>query len=432
MSSLREFWQRTQSIRASLLVLCVFLVGFLLGTQYNVSSASQIDLDATEEEEFQAFWQAYDLLRSRYLDPLDTHALVEGAISGMMDAAGDQYTGYMPSDVYSLLDEDISGEIQGIGVVIRTLEETGRIEVANVMRDTPAERAGVQVGDVFLEVDGEDVTEFGQLELAGVVRGPRGSTVDIVFLRDGEPVEYEIERDRIPVPTSEYGILEGDVAYLRLYEFNPQSRPQFDEALVEMNVNERAGLVIDLRGNPGGTLDGAIDMTSAFIEEGTILREEFANRTETLEANGDFADVNVPVVVLVDETSASASELMAGAMQDTDTGTVIGETTFGKGTVQIWQGLSNGGGVRITIARWLTPDGSWIHEQGIAPDYVVNWDPENGYLLDIEDPESVDGDPQLQSALEFLQAGELNVDEIASEFNLTPESEDDETSVTVE
>ena len=159
MSSLRDFWQRTQNIRASLLVFLVFVTGFLLGSQYNITTAAQINLDAEEEQEFQAFWQAYDLLRDRYLDPLDTHVVVEGAISGMLDAVGDQYTGYMPSDVYSLLDEDISGEIQGIGVVIRTIQETGAIEVANVMKDTPAERAGVQVGDVFLEVDGEKVTE---------------------------------------------------------------------------------------------------------------------------------------------------------------------------------------------------------------------------------------------------------------------------------
>lgn len=426
MSGFRKFWNRTRGIRASLIVFATFGLGVLIGSQYNTTAATQISLSAEEEKEFQAMWEAYDLLRDRYLDPLDTHTVVEGAISGMLEATGDQYTGYMPSDVYSLLDEDISGEIQGIGVVIRTIQETGEIEVANVMKDTPAERAGVQVGDIFVEVDGEEVIGYNQLELAGIVRGPRGSEVNIIFRRDGDLVEYDIERDRIPVPTIEHTVLEGDIGFIRMFEFNPQSRPQFDAALEEMGVENLNGLILDLRGNPGGTLDSAIDMSSAFIEEGVILREEFANGQEdTLKANGNFANFGIPVVILVDETSASASELMAGALQDTDTATVVGETTFGKGTVQIWQGLSNGGGVRITIARWLTPEGHWIHEQGITPDVIVNWDPEGGYFIDIDDPESLAGDPQLQAAVELLQEGEVDVDAIMEEFDLEPETSDE-------
>lgn len=409
MAKFRAFWDGKVRFKYSVLLVMVFTIGFLLGNLTNISAAMQVRLSPEEEQEFIALWEAYDLLRDRYLDPVDTDILVEGAINGMMESTGDQYTGYMFSEVYSLLDEDISGEIQGIGVVIRTIEDTGAIEVANVMRDTPAQRAGVQVGDIFLEVDGEDVIGLTQLELAGMVRGPRGSTVNILFLRGEETVELDIERDRIPIPTVEHTILDGDIGFIRMFEFNPQSRPQFDAALEDMGMENLNGLILDLRGNPGGTLDSAIDMTSAFIDEGgVILREEFkGGQEDTLRANGNFIGFEFPVVILVDETSASASELMAGAVQDTDTATVIGETTFGKGTVQIWQGLSNGGGVRVTIARWLTPNGNWIHEQGIVPDVEVEWDPEGGYFLDLEDPESLAGDPQLQAAVNYLLELEL-------------------------
>lgn len=405
---LHTVWQRANSVRIGLLLAAVFTMGFLLGSQYNPIFATQVSLSAEEEQEFEAFWQAYDLLRARYLDPLDTHAVVEGAISGMLDSVGDQYTGYMFSEVYSLMNEDISGEIQGIGVIIRTVEDTGLIEVANVLKDTPAERAGVRNGDIFLTVDGEDVRGYTQLELAGIVRGPRGSLVDITFLREDDTVELSIERDRIPIPTAEYALLEDEIAYIRLFEFNPQSRPQVEEALNDLGSQaELSGMILDLRGNPGGTLDSSIEIASAFVEDEVLVLEEFADRNETLRTDGSFLGLEIPVVILVDEASASASELVSGALQDHEAATIIGETTFGKGTVQIWQGLSNGGGVRITIARWLTPDGNWIHEQGISPDIEVDWDPEGGYVLDINDEDSLAGDRQLQAAIGFLLDGTI-------------------------
>ncbi len=412
MNKLSKLREHAQGIKYTALLVMVFTIGFLLGNLTNITAAVQVSLTAEEEKEFEAFWEAYDLLRDRYLDPLDTHTVVEGAISGMLEATGDQYTGYMTSDVYSLLDEDISGEIQGIGVMIRTMEETGAIEVANVMKGTPAEASDVRVGDIFLTVDGEDVVGYNQLELAGIVRGPRGSTVNIVFLREGEEVEKAIVRDSIPIPTVEFTELEGGIGLIRMFEFSSQSYPQFEQALRELDARNLNGIILDLRGNPGGTLESAIQMTSAFQEDGIILREEFAgDRTEELSVESEyFIDLDIPVILLVDETSASASELMAGALQDTDNATIIGETTFGKGTVQIWQGLSNGGGVRVTIARWLTPEGNWIHEQGIKPDVEVDWDPEGGIILDLEDPESLAQDPQLQAAIEFLQSGEMAMD----------------------
>jgi carboxyl-terminal processing protease len=400
-----RIWQRSQGLRTTVLIVLVFASGFLFGSQSGFLASAQINLSDEEEQEFAAFWQAYEMVRSQYLDPIDTHLVVEGAIAGMMDSLGDQYTGYMSSEVYSLMNEDISGEIQGIGVIIRTLEETGEIEVVNILQDTPAERAGVMVGDIFIVVDGEDVFGFNQLELAGIVRGPRGSTVDITFRRGDELIDMSIERDRIPIPTAEHTLLEGNIGFVRLFEFNSQSRPQLEAAIEDMGGEENLnGLILDLRGNPGGTLDSSIEISSAFLDDKIILLEEFANRNETLSTNDTYLGLTIPVVVLVDERSASASELVSGALQDHGAATIIGEVTFGKGTVQSWRGLSNGGGVRITIARWLTPNGNWIHEEGITPDIIVEWEPENGYILDIDDEAALEADPQLQAAIEYLNS----------------------------
>ncbi|MFZ4812997.1 MAG: S41 family peptidase [Phototrophicaceae bacterium] len=393
----------------ALLVLAVFVGGFLLGRVTNVD-ALQINLSPEEEQEFSAFWDAYSLLREEFLDPIDPHVVAEGAITGMLDSVGDQYTGYIPSEFYTLMNEDLSGEIQGIGVVIYTIEETGEIAVANVLKDTPASRAGVEEGDIFVTVNGEEVLGNTQLELAGKVRGPRGSVVEITFRRGEEMIPLAITRDSIPIPTAEYALLEGNIGYIRLYEFNSQSRPQVDEALASFEGTELTGLILDLRGNPGGTLDSSIRISSAFLEEGAvILREEFAGgREQVFNADGSNVGLDVPLVLLVDESSASASELVSGALQDQGKATIIGEVTFGKGTVQIWQGLSNGGGLRVTTARWITPNGDWIHKLGITPDIEIDWDPEGGYLLDLEDAESIAGDVQLQGALQFLQEGEVS------------------------
>jgi len=412
-SSVKGFWKRSSSLRTTTLLVIVFATGFLFGSQSGFAAAAQINLSQEEQDELAAFWQAYDMMRTQYLDPVDTHLVVEGAISGMLDSLDDQYTGYMSSDVYSLMNEDISGEIQGIGVVIRTLE-TGEIEVANVIKDTPAEQADVEIGDIFVVVDGEEVSGYNQLELAGIVRGPRGSEVAITFRRGEDLVEKTIERDRIPIPTTEHLLLEDNIGFVRLFEFNSQSRPQLEAAIEEMGGSENLnGLVLDLRGNPGGTLDSSIEIASAFLDDKVILREEFSNREDVLRTDDSFLGLDIPVVLLVNGTSASASELVAGALQDHEAATIIGETTFGKGTVQSWRGLSNGGGVRITIARWLTPEGNWINEQGITPDIVVEWEPEEGFFLDLTNPETLTDDPQLQAALKFLSEGETFTEEDA-------------------
>jgi carboxyl-terminal processing protease len=377
----------------------VFVLGIVVGSQVNITFAQ----DATSpppgsEQAFGAFWQTYNIIKDDYLNSADDATLVDGAIQGMVDSLGDDFSGYMSPDVFPMMNEDLDGEISGIGVVIRTNDDDA-IEVVDVLSDSPAQKAGVMIGDIFAVVDGEDVTGVSQIELASRVRGPIGTVVEITFRRGDQLIDLAIKRDTIEIPNITSERLEGDIGYVKLFQFNPNSRADMDAAIESLNPDTLNGLVIDFRGNPGGLLDSAINVGSLLVNEGVLVTEDFGNRTAELQAQGNALNLEIPIVLLVDETSASASELVAGAWQDYGVATILGETTFGKGTVQTWHTLVNGGGVRITIARWLTPDGHWIHEQGITPDIVVEWNPTT--------EEEQDNDLQLQAAIEFLMSAEV-------------------------
>ncbi len=393
---MNQLRKQMPKISTALLLIAVFMGGFLLGNQSNPSQAQDAAIGNTDDA-FAPLFEVYETIQARYVDSdtIDTPTLVNGAIRGMVDALEDPFSGYLDPSAFEMFQTDLSGDVEGIGVVIRTDEETERVVVVEVLEGTGAERAGVLPGDIFIEVDGQSVEGLNQSELAALVRGPSGSEVVITFLRGEELVTLTITRVRFEVPNVTYEVLEGNIAYIGMNEFSERSRRQLDEAIAELDVNSRAGLIFDLRGNPGGLLSSAVDVGSAFIEDGVILYESFGDGSEQVfEANGDFAGITVPIVVLVNEGSASASELVSGAMQDRGVATLIGEVTFGKGTVQTLQPLSNNGALRITIARYLLPSRRWIHEVGVTPDIVVPYDPA---------VDGVDIDPQLDAAIEFFQ-----------------------------
>lgn len=397
--------QRSTHLATSAVVAIVFVAGFALGSQHSVGAQSPFQPPEGAEEDFRAFWQVYNLIQDNYVDPegdeLDQTKLVDGAIRGMMDSLGDQFSGYMDAEMFPMINQELEGEIQGIGVTIQTVEDTGAIQVVSVMSDSPAQAAGIQTGDIFARVDGEDATVMNQMELAQHVRGPEGSTVQITMLRDDELIDFEVERARIVIPMIESQVIDDTIGYVRLNQFGPTARPDIDAAIEEMDTDSLEGMIFDLRGNPGGLLSSAIDVGSAFVDEGPILIEDFGGgREQIFDANGSYLNLDIPLVVLVDESSASASELVAGALQDNEQATIIGETTFGKGTVQTWQPLVNGGGVRLTVARWLTPDRHWIHEFGITPDYIVEWNPTTSE--EANDPAQ---DVQLHAAIDYLLHG---------------------------
>jgi carboxyl-terminal processing protease len=379
------------------LVGAVFGLGYVAGTLHTVSLAqSEQTVTPEVQEAFAPLWEIYNLIQNDYIDDVDVPTLVDGALHGIVDSLGDQFSGYMNPEEYNLMNADLSGEIQGIGVVIRTDEETGETEVVGVLEGTPAETAGILPGDIFAAVDGVSVTEFDQLELATHVRGPEGTDVLITMRRGDELIDFTLTRARITIPNVTHEVLEGDIGYIQLNQFTPTARQDLDTALETLDVNSLNGLIFDLRNNPGGLLTSAIDIASAFIPDGVIVTEAFSDDNQTVfSATGSFANIEVPIVVLINEGSASASELVSGAMQDRGVATIIGTTSFGKGTVQTWHNLTNGGGLRITIARWLTPDGNWIHEAGITPDIEVEWEAS-------ADENALD--TQMQRAVDYLDS----------------------------
>lgn len=396
--TLRQFRRHFVS---ALLVLTIFTAGFAVGNLQFVTFASTENADvlppANADQDFAAFWETYNLIQKNYLAVPDQKVLIDGAIKGMVEALDDQYSGYVEPEFFAFVDDNLSGEIEGIGVTITELEESGQVEVVNVLPGTPAETAGLREGDIFLEVDGEDVTQLTYLELVTRVRGPAGSIVHLKMQREEDEVEFDVERARIEIPNTETAVYDDSIGYVRLNQFTANARADIERALDEINASELEGLIVDVRGNPGGYLNSVLEVTSAFLEEGVIVYEQFGDDTEqTFNADGTYLGLDVPLVILVDERSASASEILAGALQDNDAATVIGVTTFGKGTVQTQSELVNGGGVRLTIARWLTPNRQWIHQVGVSPDITVEWDAE----ARIENP---DDDPQLDAALEFFQ-----------------------------
>lgn len=416
---------RFRSVQLFALASLIFVFGFLFGTQTTALLADHTRMTAEQEAQFEPLFQTFELIQDRYVEDVPVDDLVNGAIRGMVESLDDPYSAYVDPEFYEFVDNDLSGEIEGIGVVITRSEENDWIEIVNVLDGTPAESSGLLPGDVFYAVDGEEVIGLNNLELAARVRGPAGSTVVLTMQRGEDLVEFTVERARIVVPNVETDILPGNIAYVSMEQFSSSSRDQVLEAFDDVNIDQRNGLIFDLRGNPGGFLSSAVEIGSLFQEEGILLIEQFAdgdkdvfevrdgrvyrtdiNGVESVYSNdAAFADIDVPIVVLVDSGSASASELVAGAWQDNDAVTIIGDVTFGKGTVQIQNELSNGGGVRLTIARWLTPNGQWITDVGITPDILVEL-PEDALFND-------DDDVILKAALEYFET-------LVTEPSLTP------------
>ena len=399
MHRMRVRWRRLPYAEPILMAVLIFISGFAAGSlsQVQTNAQSRTALSDTDQA-FQPLWDAFSIIESSYIDRVDVDDLVSGAIKGMADSLGDAHSGYI-GPAHCPSSRNFSGEFSGIGVTIKTDEDTGQIEIVTVIPNTPADKAGVLPGDVFHQVDGRNVSGLTQAELSALVPGPRGTTVIIVLKRDVKLITFEIVRDVFQAPNVAYRILADNIAYISMLDFHDLSRSQLDEAFEAVDVNGAKGLIFDIRNNPGGTLASAIDIGSAFIEDGVLLRQVSRDHSEEVtRTSGGYANIDVPIVVLVDDTSASASEVIAGAMQDYSVATILGETTFGKGTVQNLPALSNGGCLRITVRRWLTPNGHWIHKHGITPDIIVDGNPDDG------DPDSEDEDAQLAAAILHIQS----------------------------
>lgn len=322
--------------------------------------------------------------------PIDL--LVESAILGMTEfGEDDPNSSYIPPLVVDHMQEERSGSIEGIGALVRAVDNSGEEEVlCTILSDTcrmvivspldgsPAEAAGVQSGDVMVTVDGADIRGQTIDQVVSIVRGPSGTDVTLGFERNGETFEVTITRAPIVIPVVGYEMLDDNVGYLRLALFSNNAGNQVEEAIQTLLDQGATDLIVDLRGNPGGALSAAIDVASQFLDDGLVLITQAPDEEIDYRVEGDglLTDRDFPVVVLVDRGSASASEVVTGALQEAGRVTVIGENTFGKNTVQQEFPLSNGGAMKITIARWVTPGGLDFGEVGLTPDIPLEADPE--------------------------------------------------------
>jgi carboxyl-terminal processing protease len=362
-------------------------------------------LSPETDQAFVPFWEVYDLIQTRYYEqPLDDNTLAEGAINGLLESLDDPHTRYLSPQAEVAERMGFEGELTGIGVEVTA--EDGMITVVSPIEGSPAYEAGLQPGDIIREADGADLTDMSIMEAAALIRGPVGTAVSLMIERDGETFTIDIERAVIEIDSVRGEILEENLAYVRLSQFGTRTSQELDDILSELLAQEPDGLILDLRRNPGGALDAVVDIADEFLPESTVLIQEFADGIEReYNASDRGLAEEIPLVVLIDEGSASASEVLAGAIHDHERGILIGKTTFGKGTIQTWQEISNGGGVRITFARWLTPDENWVHEEGLEPDITVSL-PEVENLDDFTDT-------QLQAAIDYLQGNQV-IDEEGS------------------
>ena len=381
-------------------------------------AGSEPGTPVSEEAAFQPFWDAYHTINERYAGgAVDRGTLIQGAIRGMIGALGDPYSSYLTSDEYRLSLQGISGQFEGIGAQIATQADDGtqgcptlgpscHLLITGSLAGSPAERAGLTAGDLILETDGASFDGLTIDAARDRIRGPKGTVVTLTIRRGtAAPFQLSITRDLVQQKEIDSRVLAGGtVGYVRLAGFSDAAADQLTDAFAAHVKAGRTKLILDLRGNPGGYVTAARKIASQFIASGVIFWEQDAagNQIAT-EALGDgvATDPKLPIVCLIDGGSASASEIVAGALQDTGRATLVGEQSFGKGTVQQWQELTGeGGAFKLTIARWLTPDKRWIHMKGLIPDVVVA----------LPNPIPSGTDPILDSALEVLGAsgqGEL-------------------------
>ena len=377
----------------STLIMAVFLAGFFIGNQV-VPAISPKD-SLIDSEYITPFNDAWKSIHDQYLNqPVNDQKLMEGAIRGLLESLNDPYSAYMDPAEYESQSAPLEGEYTGIGAWVDTTGDL--LVIMSPMPDSPAEQVGIMPGDIVIGIDGNDVTSLDPASVLKKILGPAGTTINLTIRRNEETLEFTVERAVIQVPSVESKMIDDEIGYIRLYNFGANSSDEVSDAYAELRKQGAEKLIFDLRNNSGGYVDSAVDITSFFIESGDILIEEWGDGSQKVyEHSGRSLDTKSPMVVLINEGSASASEIMAGALQDYGRAVLIGATSYGKGYIQIWDPLPNVfGAIRLTIARWLTPNGRQIQEEGLAPNISID--------ISEEDIETLT-DSQLNRAIEYLK-----------------------------
>ncbi len=384
----------------ALLAGSAFVAGYFTNDFVELRSGGTL---VRERQPFDVFWEAWNLVESNFFGELpDSQVFTYAAIRGAMQSLNDPYSIFIEPVVREQERDTLRGSFGGIGAYLRRPEEGGDI-ILEPIPDNPAEIAGIQFGDVLVAVDGAPITaEMTVSEVADMIRGEKGTEVVLTVIHPGstEPVEISIERDDILIPSVTYRMLETEepVGYIQLTRFSGESGNEVEEALVALLDEGAQELILDLRGNGGGLLSAAVDVADHFLDEQVVVRQESRREGERIEqTTGDTLAPDIPLVVLVDGGTASAAEILAGALQDQERAVLIGQRTFGKGSVQLVFDLSDGSSVHVTSARWFTPDGHQIDQQGLEPSVTVEV---------TQDDIDNNRDVMLNRAVEFLQSND--------------------------
>lgn len=385
-----------------ILFLVVAIGSFFGGSIYGSLNSPVILPDgggsSTNDSSFDKLFEVKDVLHQQYYQDIDDEALLEGAIKGMVDAVGDPYTVFFNQEEYQEFQDDGQGNYVGIGVMVGIKED--KIVVITPFEGSPAYEAGIRAGDFILKVEGVEYKGSEMDKAVSVIKGEEGKPVTLTISQNGVEKDVTIVRASITLVNVQSEMVAGNIGHVTMLQFTNNTAKQVREAMEELKAKGAEGYILDLRGNPGGYLDEAVDTASLFVEKGkTVLYtlDKAQQKREYLSKGGDF--IGAPLVVLLDEGSASASEVVAGALKDYKAATIVGQKSFGKGIVQMVFNVGNKEGVKVTVSSYYSPNGINIHGEGILPDVEVQL-PEG-----VEAPLTIDNDTQLQKAVEILQDG---------------------------
>ncbi len=400
--------KRYKVYRTIMLIILVAFITFILTSigfyQYFVNGNSLSKyLTLMTSDESQDISQLLDtykaLIDEYYLGDVDEESLKEGAIKGYIEGLGDPYTEYISAEDMEEYMEDTMGNFVGIGIYMTKDTETNRIVVISPIKGSPAEEAGIQPGDYIIEVDGEEYTGDDLTVISTKIKGEEGSTVKLKILRGEETLEFEITRENIVINPVEGEVLENSIGYIEFSSFDEGTAEQFKEKFEELEAQGITSLIIDLRNNGGGIVSEALEIAGYIADKDSVLLYEVdKNDNETVETNDSDPIINMPIIILTNENTASSSEILAGALKDLGKAQTVGTTTYGKGVIQQILTLPDGSGLKITTAKYLTPNRTEINEVGIEPDETVELPDTVENVLNVDRSE----DTQLQKAIEML------------------------------
>lgn len=399
-----------KNARIILIVILAFLLGWQIGHRdvlvkwANYKPTVSITNKVPPQNiniNFKLFWDTWDLLSRSYLDKksIDPTKLFYGAISGMVSSLGDPYTVFLPPQQQKISQEELNGAFEGVGIQLG-FNKDKRLAVVAPLDGTPAQKIGIKPLDLIVKIDGKDTTNMTLPDAVNLIRGPKGTKVELTIFREGENDTrvFSITRDNIIVKSVEVLYKETKsgkkVAVIKLSRFGERTNDEWNQAVSDSLKANSSAVVLDVRNNPGGFLEGAVFIVSEFLEGGDVVLQENSEGIRTpFQVNRAGKLLNVPMVVLINQGSASASEIVAGALQDRKRGRLVGEKSFGKGTIQEAQDLAGGSGIHITVAKWLTPNSRWVNDTGgLEPDVKIDMDKNDDAK-----------DPQLEKAIELLE-----------------------------